>query len=233
MSRSQLKKATITVLDGKDVGKVIPVLFNPNEYTFEKSNSYKSTPVPGLSSPLLQFVNGESSTLSMDLFLDDYTDPKGPTSLQLPETEPLTRRLIAFSKLLDIDRDLHAPPPVRFNWGPMEFSAVIEKMTRKVTMFHPDGTPARVTLTVSFKEYRTLRQQLEDPRRESADKTKRRVVVGKDALWLIAAREYDDPTEWTRIAEANDLDDPREIEPGDWLQVPPIENPNGTASNAR
>jgi nucleoid-associated protein YgaU len=59
------------------------------------------------------------------------------------------------------------------------------------------------------------------------------VVVGKDALWLIAAREYDDPTEWTRIAEANDLDDPRKIEPGDWLQVPPIENPNGTAGNAR
>ena len=233
MSRSQLKKATITVLDGKDPGKVIPVLFNPNEYTFEKSNSYKSTPVPGLSSPLLQFVNGESSTLNMDLFLDDYTDPKGPTSLQLPETEPLTKRLIALSKLLDIDRDLHAPPPVRFNWGPMEFSAVIEKMTRKVTMFHPDGTPARVTLTVSFKEYRTLRQQIEDPRRESADKPKRRVVVGREALWWIAAREYDDPKEWTRIAAANDLDDPREIEPGDWLQVPPIENPNGTAGNAR
>ena len=99
----------------------------------------------------------------------------------------------------------------------MEFAAVIEKLGRKVTMFHPDGTPARATLSVSFKEYRTLRQQLEDPRRESADKTKRRVVVGRDSLWLIAAREYDDPNEWVRIAEANDLDDPREIAPGDWL----------------
>jgi nucleoid-associated protein YgaU len=95
-------------------------------------------------------------------------------------------------------------------------------------MFHPDGTPARATLSISFKEYRTLRQQLEDPRRESADKTKRRVVVGKERLWFIAAREYDDATEWTRIAAANDLDDPREIEPGDWLLIPPIENPNGT-----
>jgi nucleoid-associated protein YgaU len=228
MSGSQLKKATITVLDGRAKGKVITVLFNPTEYTFEKANSYKATPVPGLSSPLLQFVNGESSTLNMDLFLDDYTDPKGPTSLQQPETEPLTTRLKAISALLDIDGDLHAPPPVRFNWGPMEFSAVIEKVTRKVTMFHPDGKPARATLTVSFKEYRTLRQQLEDPRRESADKTKRRVAVGRDALWLIAANEYDDPNQWTRIAEANDLDDPREIAPGDRLALPPIENPNGT-----
>jgi nucleoid-associated protein YgaU len=207
---------------------VIAVLFNPTEYSFERTNSYKATAVPGLGSPLLQFVNGESAQLSMELFLDDYTDPEGPTSLLQRERDPLMKRLRDLTKLLEIDRDLHAPPPVRFNWGPMEFSAVIEKLGRKVTMFHPDGTPARLSLSVSFKEYRTLRQQLEDPRRESADKTKRRVVVGREALWLIAAREYDDSNEWVRIAEANDLDDPREIAPGDWLQLPPIENPDGT-----
>lgn len=230
MSQVQLKKATITVLDGADKGKVIGVLFNPTEYSFERANSYKATPIPGLGSPLIQFVNGESDHLSMDLFLDDYTDPKGPTSLLQPETDPLKKRLTAISKLLEIDRDLHAPPPVRFNWGPMEFFAVIEKLGRKVTMFHPDGTPARLTLSVSFKEYRTLRQQLEDPRRESADKTKRRVVVGRDQLWSIAAREYENASEWVRIADANDLDDPRDIRPADWLSLPPMENPNGTGN---
>jgi nucleoid-associated protein YgaU len=230
MAKTQLKKATITVLDGADKGKVIAVLFNPTEYSFERTNSYKTTAVPGLGSPLIQFVNGECDQLSMELFLDDYTDPTGPTSLQQKETDPVAKRLTAISKLLEIDRDLHAPPPVRFNWGPMEFAAVIEKLGRKVTMFHPDGTPARATLSVSFKEYRTLRQQIEDPRRESADKTKRRVVVGREALWWIAAREYDDPKEWTRIADANDLDDPREIAAGDWLELPPIENPNGTGN---
>jgi nucleoid-associated protein YgaU len=228
MSREQLKKATITVLEGADKDKEIVVLFNPTEYSFERTNSYKATPVPGLGSPLLQFVNGEADQLSMELFLDDYTDPKGPTSLQQRETDPLITRLRALSKLLEIDRDLHAPPPVRFNWGPMEFVAVIEKLGRKVTVFHPDGTPARVTLSVSFKEYRTLRAQLEDPRRQSTDRTRRRVVVGREALWFIAAREYDDANEWVRIAEENDLDDPREIVPGDWLIMPPIENPNGT-----
>jgi nucleoid-associated protein YgaU len=226
--KNQLKKATITVLDGADKGKVIGVLFNPTEYNFERTNSYKALPIPGLGSPLLQFVNGESKTLGMDLFMDDYTDPNGPTSLLQKENDPLGKRLADISKLMEIDRDLHAPPPVRFNWGPMEFFAVIEKLGRKVTMFHPDGSPARVNLSVSFKEYRTLRQQLEDPRRESADRTKRRVVVGREQLWLIAAREYDDANEWIRIAEANDLDDPREIAPGDWLLLPPVENPDGT-----
>jgi nucleoid-associated protein YgaU len=230
MAKVQLKKATITVLDGSDKNKVISVLFNPTEYSFERTNSYKATPVPGLGSPLLQFVNGEADQLTMDLFMDDYTDPNGPTSLLQPEPDPLAKRLTDLSKLLLIDRDLHAPPPVRFNWGPMEFSAVIEKLGRKVTMFHPDGSPARVTLSVTFKEYRTLREQLEDPRRESADKTKRRVVIDREELWWIAAREYDDANEWVRIADANDLDDPREIAAGDWLVLPPLENPDGTGN---
>jgi nucleoid-associated protein YgaU len=224
MARAQLEKATITVLDGARKGEVIPVLFNPTEYSLERSNSFKATPVPGLGAPLLQFVNGESDRLSMDLFLDDYTDPTGPTSLRDKAADPLGVRLHAITALLEIDRDLHAPPPVRFNWGPLEFAAVLERLGRKVTMFHPDGAPARVSLSVAFKEYRTLRQQLEDPRRESADKTKRRVVVGRERLWWIAAREYDDAAEWLRVARANDLDDPREIAPGDWLALPPIEN---------
>lgn len=228
MAQQQLKKATITVLAGSDQGKVIGVLFNPTEYSFERSNAYKAMPIPGLGTPLMQFVNGELDTLSMELFLDDYTDPEGPTSREKRESRPLLTRLKDISKLLEIDRDLHAPPPVRFNWGPMEFTAVIDKLGRKVTRFHPDGTPARATLSVSFKEYRTLRRQLEEPRRESADKSKRRVLTASDSLWLLAAREYDDPGEWVRIAEENDLDDPREVAAGDWLIVPPMENPGGT-----
>src|SRR5438876_3244788 len=109
MSKSQLKKATITVLDGNDKGKVITVLFNPTEYSFERANSFKATAVPGLGSPLLQFVNGESDHLSLDLFLDDYTDPSGPTSLQQRENNPVSKRLADLSKLLEIDRELHAP----------------------------------------------------------------------------------------------------------------------------
>lgn len=228
MSQPPLKKATITVLAGERKNQVITVLFNPTEYSFDRSNSYKGTPLPGLGAPLLQFVNGESDQLSMDLFLDDYTDPQGPTSLRQKETDPLGKRLHDLTSLLEIDRKIHAPPPVRFNWGPMEFAAVIEKIGRKVTMFHPDGAPARVTLSISFKEYRTLRQLVENPRRESADKTKRRIVVGRESLWLVAAREYEDAAEWVRIAELNDLDDPRQVSPGDWLELPPIENPDET-----
>jgi nucleoid-associated protein YgaU len=228
MSDTQLKKATLTVLSGSDAGKVITALFNPAEYSFDRSNTYKTVALPGLGSPLVQFVNGDADQLSMELFLDDYTDPQGPTSRPAPEADPVHKRLEAISRLLNIDRAIHAPPTVRFAWGPMEFVAIIEKLGRKVTMFRPDGTPARATLTVTFKEYRTLRQQLDQPRRESADKTKRRVLVSGDSVWAMAAREYDDPSAWRMIAEHNDLDDPRDLRPGDWIEIPPLEQPGAT-----
>jgi nucleoid-associated protein YgaU len=38
----------------------------------------------------------------------------------------------------------------------------------------------------------------------------------------ISANEYDSPAEWRRIAEANDLEDPRRVPVGTILKLPPM-----------
>lgn len=221
-----LEKAYIEVLAGAGSPKRISVLFNPAEYSVERANAYKSTPIPGLGSPLIQFVNGDAATLSMELFLDDFTDPDGPPS-ETPggsgrgERKSVQERILEITGLLDIKPDLHAPAPVRFVWGPLRFDAVLEKVSRKTTLFRPDGTPARATLSVSFREYRPLDRL---PRLESADKTKRRQVDAAETIWLIADKEYGDPRAWRVIANASDVDDPRSLQPGDWLKLPPLED---------
>lgn len=223
---AKLEKAVIEILAGAHAGDPpIVVLFNPTEYTRERSNAYKSTPIPGLASPLIQFVNGEADQLTMELFLDDYTDPT-PLEPRGP-VKSVYDRVQAIANLLEIDRDLHAPPPVRFKWGPIRFEAVVEKLSQKYTLFRPDGTPARATLSVTFKEYLPIDRQLRQPRRESSDKTKRRQLDGSDDIWLLAFREYGDPRQWRRIAEANDVDNPWRLGTGDWLIVPPLENADG------
>src|SRR3954453_16739670 len=73
-----LEKAYIEVLQGSPAGQRITVLFNPADYSLERANAYKSTAVPGVGSPLIQFVNGDAATLSSQLFLDDMTDADGP-----------------------------------------------------------------------------------------------------------------------------------------------------------
>lgn len=217
------------IIPGKKNAKDIEVLFNPNEYSFESSNSYKTTQVPGLRTPLLQFVNGECDTLSMELFLDDATDPKGAGSRPagfVPAS--VQERLQALFDLMKVEKDLHAPPPVTFRWGTLIFKAVIEKMSRKVTLFTAGGVPERATVTVTFKEYRTIAEQVDDPKLHSSDKSKRRQIVGLDTIYLLAFREYQDITRWREIAIANDLDDPRDVAAGDFLVLPPLEDDDGS-----
>jgi hypothetical protein len=209
----QRATATIQALVGSFKDKEAKVLFNPAEYSLEKGNQYASAPLPGLSNPVLSFVSGDADTLTMELFFDTYTD------LNSSDVRDETNKI---AQLLDIDPDLHAPPPVQFVWGSLTFNAVIERLTQRFTMFREDGVPVRATLNVTFKEYKTIAQQLGISPLESSDWTKRRVLAEQDRLCLIAAAEYDDPAVWRVIADANEIDNPRVLEPGREIRLPPL-----------
>ncbi|MFE7629749.1 hypothetical protein [Kocuria sp. NPDC057446] len=211
----ELAKAVIKPLDGNkaEANEVIPVWFNPTEYSVEYSANFQEAAPPGLSNPILQFVNGNARVLTMDLLFDTYTDGGDRSVLEL--TDPIT-------DLVSIDGSLHAPPRVMFLWGVFEFIAVVEKVSQKLTMFASDGKPVRSTLNVTFKQYRSVSEQLKNPRRNSADRTKRRVLESHDSIWLMAAREYGESRYWRLIAEYNDIDDPRRIPPGTVLVLPPL-----------
>ena len=222
MNPDTFEKATIEILEGSRASERLRVLFNPHEYSIDRSNSFGAAVVPGLGGPLLQFVHGDASTLTMELFFDDFTDapPSGG------DVEVRTQEIVS---LMSIDAELHAPPPVRFIWGRLNFKAIIERVSQRNTLFRPSGVPARTTLTVTFKEYKTLVERLEDPRLQSADRSKRRLIIGRGTLWAMSAREYRDPALWRVIARANDLDDPRDVTAGQWVFVPPLqEDSRGT-----
>lgn len=209
----QRATAFIEALLGVHKGEKAEVIFNPAEYSLQKGNQFASAPLPGLSNPVLSFVNGDADILSMELFFDTYTNRGGSDVRN--ETKKIAR-------LLDIDPTIHAPPPVRFVWGPLSFRAVIERLTQRFTMFREDGVPVRATLSVTFKEYKTIEEQLSERPTESSDWTKRRVVADQDRLCLIAAIEYGDPAVWRVIAEANEIDNPRLLVPGQELRLPPL-----------
>ena len=52
----------------------VPFLFNPKEFSVEKSNQYAEVSIPGLSSPVFQFVRGNARSVTMDLFFDTYEE---------------------------------------------------------------------------------------------------------------------------------------------------------------
>ena len=48
-----------------------------------------------------------------------------------------------------------------------------------------------------------------------------RIVDRGDTLWAIAGEEYGAPTEWRTIADENGIDDPRTLQVGTELVIPP------------
>lgn len=211
---ADLPKAKIRILEGQHAGEEIRFRFNPEEYSVDKSMNYGEQTVAGITTPLTQFVSGQSETLSMELFFDVTEDEA------TDDVRDKTKRLDA---LLSIDGQLHAPPKCRFVWGTLEFKAVLESANKRFTLFQRDGTPLRARADVSFKRYRTPAEQSKSEPKQSADRRTVWEVTASDTLWLIADEEYGDPAKWRPIAAANDLDEPRQLEPGTALTIPKLE----------
>jgi len=204
---------------------IVPCLFNPNELNVEKSNHYAEINIPGLSTPIYQFVRGNARTLTMDLFFDTY---KSKLDVRLftdritgwDAGSMLSKLPNALKGLMDIDSDLHAPPVCLFIWGTYVFQCIIESVTKKFTMFLSIGIPVRATLTVTLKEYKEVSVQVKELDLHSADLTKTRTINQGDNLWSIAHQHYGDPGDWRLLADANGIVNPRLLEPGLVLKVP-------------
>ncbi|MCG8346184.1 MAG: LysM peptidoglycan-binding domain-containing protein [Chloroflexales bacterium] len=214
-------RLTIEVLD--NVGGLpatFKVPFNPTEFTLDKKAQIGEIAIPGIDSPILQFIRGENERLTLDLFFDITLPPEdaGATG----ETINADPQMIY--KLVKIQPETHAPPRIRVVWGKaLAFKAIVESVQQKFTLFSPQGAPLRAMLTVTFREYKTLEEQLQELNLQSADHTKQRVVQRGDTLSRIAAEEYDDPRAWREIAAANNIDNPRRLVPGTVLRIPPLD----------
>lgn len=205
------------MLEGQKKGTEIQILYYPTEYSMEKSNTFSEITVPGLETPYIQYSKGNSGSVSMEVFYDTYGEGK-----DIKDVRDYSSKL---SDLLKIDTDLHAPPPLSLIWGMPKtepFICVLEKVSTKYTMFSSDGIPVRARLNIVLKEFKTTLNTREQGK-QSPDKTKTYVTKRGDSLWLIASEKYGNPYMWRSIADKNKIKNPRFLEPGIELLIPPLE----------
>lgn len=229
----QLQKATLVATYHNGDMDFFEVQFNPTEFSLDKSAQLAEITIPGLDTPLVQFVRGQAEKLTMDLFFDTTEQGMGAGATSVTT---LTDKVYG---LIKIEPDGHAPPVCSFLWNAAfpgadlaprmgnqrrtEFQCVVESVKQKFTLFSPEGVPLRATLTVTLREYKTLDQQLKQLNLNSPDRTQSHVVQRGETLAAIAARHYRSPAGWRRIADENAIDDPRRVMPGTFLRVPPLE----------
>jgi len=209
-------KATLTNVSKPPFEKV-EVQFNPTEYGIDGGAVYAEVQVPGLRTPLLQFVRGESQTLNLDLFLDG-TEKRS----EIEPTPTVESRLEQLRQFVKIDEDLHAPPVCQFQWKDIVFVGVVTSLKEKYSLFDTDGTVLRARVTVALKKYEAVEVQLREMKLKSPDRTRVRVVREGETLAAIAAEAYGNSRLWRDIAEANDIDRPRFVAPGTALRIRPL-----------
>lgn len=210
----------------------IPVQFNPKELSLRKGSQLAEINIPGLDSPLLQFVRGQNETLTVELFFDTTDAGMGTNATSV------TTKTDRIYELLKIEPGRHAPPVCEFIWNDKfpgadvsshignqrrnGFQCVVERVDQRFTLFSPEGVPLRATLTVTLREYKTLAEQLEQLNLTSPDRTHSHLLQKGETLSALAGRYYRRSGEWRRIADENQIDDPRRMSPGIFLSVPPM-----------
>ena len=208
--RATLVKAYLKIEVPEVPDPIVPLHFNPTEYQLQKANNFAEIAIPGLESPPIQFVRGNSEKLSVDLLVD--------TSDTLEDVrERYTNKLRA---LMNIQTELHAPPIVSLVWDSDIFKGVLESLNITYVMFSAEGVPIRAKLSAVMKEYRPVEIQVRESPTASPDFEKSYVVRRGDSLSGIAAVVYQDASKWREIAVANEIQDPRRLEPGRVLNLP-------------
>lgn len=214
-----LEHATFTNLSVQPPPPPVRVQFNPTEYGVDYGASYADQPVPSLEMPLLQFVRGESRTLTLDLLLDG-TDKRQSAG----DKDTVKGRLEALRKFVLIDDTLHSPPVCQFQWKDVTFEGVVTSLKEKYNLFDEAGRILRAKVTVSMKSYRSPEVQLRELKRKSPDRTRFRLVRDGETLAQIAEEAYGDPRLWRMLAEFNGIERPRFLRSGSALRIPSLQN---------
>jgi nucleoid-associated protein YgaU len=210
-----LAKASIEPIRPR--GDKIELLFNPTQYSLDASNQIAEIGVPGLRAPVLQFVRGGGRTLSLDVFLDAY-EQRDLGGRSIDDVTDLAESVYG---LLTPTAETGAPPVCVFAWKDRRLQCVLERVSGRFTVFRADGAPLRATLSVSLREYVDAAVVVRRGAAALGEAGSTHVVQRGDTLFAIAQKSYGNGNRWREIASANGIANPRKLEPGTVLVIPP------------
>ena len=219
----QMEKARLHVVDGKPFDDLV-FHYNPETIEVSRTVDYKEHRTQSADAGQLEYTSGMSRTLSVsEVIFDTWETKENVRTKYINTLEALTQNDPSLGKKGSAGR----PPKVLLVWGkfmsdndPYNSCAwFLKRVTVNYTMFLSDGTPVRAKVRFDLIEATSVEEALtKKMTQEGSRETKTKMG---DTLEKVAQREYGDPKEWKRIADANNIDDPMSIKPGTALKIPP------------
>jgi hypothetical protein len=222
--KDSARKTKLSMIPG---ASTFEVMYNPESFSLRYASEFQEVAGVGEGSRPARFVRSGAKVFGLKLIIDGT----GVSTLPLLTIVPLASVAEQVDQFLELcfvrQGETHEPSYLRVLWGagPLQagFDCRLESVDVKYTSFDRDGAPLRAELDVSFVEALDPPKLAAQERLSSPDLTHLRTVVAGDTLPLLCAQIYGSSRHYLRVAEANGLDDLRELVPGTQLRFPPFD----------
>jgi hypothetical protein len=237
----QLAKAELRELDAKftktiNADKATKVQFNPDSLKVSFANQVASPSGSGDQNgpQARQFVGAGTTKLSVTLYFD-VTSELPPGLAPVNDVRKLTQRVAYF--ITPIGKPIanpkqFIPPAVRFIWGSFQFDGIMESMEETLELFSFDGRPLRASVAIALTQQKITAfsfNAANDPpaaTRRGGPAPGTSPVTEAPANSSIQSLSASQPgggsgTEWQSIAQANGIENPRMLKPGQLINLNP------------
>jgi nucleoid-associated protein YgaU len=243
---SKLEKMTILPYGNKEEkdGKIVlkdpakkgyEVMYNPTSMSVQHGLNVTIKPAIGEPKSDTQVMNGQNSTMSVELFFDGTGVSPSPSGSLFAVADiagafkgDIVSKSIRkfYETVLQFNADTHLPRFLHISWGnSFLFACQLQSATTNYLLFDKSGEPLRATVSASFVQVRDdaiLSELGSKLGFMSPDVTKTHVVKAGDTIYNLAKKEYDDESYYLQIAEVNNLKNYRRLIPGQKLILPSV-----------
>lgn len=201
-----------------------PVMFNPASFTEDLTRTWSNLDVTGQGGSAVEFTKTNSADISMDFIFDATgASVNSPLATVAKEAGSVDVLIELFKRTCYEQRPTtHKPPFLTIVWGTFLYSCVLSGYKVAYDLFTPSGRPIRATVSCTFQAYRGRLLDALILNRSSPDLTHTHVVKAGDTLYNIADKIYGDSQLYLEIARINNINNPRNLNVGDVLVLPPI-----------
>ena len=206
-----------------------PAMFNPDTLTTKFSTKFSKPQGIGRSAQQLDYVYNPPEEMKVKLILDDYYFKNNllfivksyyGISLEVTSTKTWVHHFLRLCWIPPDDE--HEPLWLKIDWAGVKFPCRLSSVEIKYTRFNRKGEPTAAELDIAFKgDCSTKRENLVN-NFSSPDLTHMRIVNSGDTLPLLCQQIYGDSSYYPTVAQANGLDNFRNLQLGQKLYFPPL-----------
>jgi hypothetical protein len=213
-------------LNVKAGAKPIIVQFNPETLKLSFANQVATPSSSGTGDQTgpgtQQYVGSGTTKLSLQLWFD-VSAPVPAGVEQVDDVRKMTQKVVYFitPQPDPADAKKMLPPGVRFHWGTFQFDGMMDSLEESIEFFSSEGKPLRASMSLNLSQQKILVVKFDKNKagdKNSPGQTPLTQAASGDTFQGLAAG-MGKGSNWQDIAAANNIENPRLLQPGQLINM--------------